>query len=649
MNFNLITCIAIFAVCFFAPLTASLAVQPAERLLPATTKGFISTQDVERVRKSFNETQFGAMSHDPVMQPFIEDLKKQIRVKLEQAGRNIGLKWEDLEGVYGGEVAAALIQPDPKDENSHAAAVIVDITGKKKEADVLLKKIAANQVVKKAKRTVLKQANVEITHYEQPLRAGAKEPERSYLCVAGDQLIVTDHLATTRGILERLDGKSQDSLASVVAFTESLKHCAAAANGVAFHVRWFIEPLGYLKTSRAARGGRKKTRGTDLLKILETQGFTAVQGVGGYVYFATDAGGLVKADRPEILHRTYVYAPAVKRAPGNQSKDKYDLAMRMLDFPNSTDADALIPQSWALPDVATYLTCNWKMREAFDYSETLVDAIVDDKGAFKEMWAQKKTGAEGPGIDVYADVLDHLGTRATLLTDNTVPVHIKSERQLALLELKSPDRTATIAKALDKNFSSDERARRRVVAGQVIWDVEQSQDDEPSTKSKGKSKSKTKVADQPKSESAPQRKAYCAYLGHLIVSTHADYIEQFITRGGKNPALGQENDYQRVRPVLTALGSSHDSFRFFTRTEQSYRANYDLFKQGKMPVAQTLLAGVLNELLGSGNSTTPRKPEFDGSKLPEFDSIKKYLGPGGLFAQSEDDGWWLVGCLLRKQ
>ena len=29
--------------------------------------------------------------------------------------------------------------------------------------------------------------------------------------------------------------------------------------------------------------------------------------------------------------------------------------------------------------------------------------------------------------------------------------------------------------------------------------------------------------------------------------------------------------------------------------------------------------------------------------------VKKYLGPGGLFAQSEQDGWWLVGCLLKKQ
>ena len=97
------------------------------------------------------------------------------------------------------------------------------------------------------------------------------------------------------------------------------------------------------------------------------------------------------------------------------------------------------------------------------------------------------------------------------------------------------------------------------------------------------------------------------------------------------------------------MGSKNDSLRYFGRTEESYRANYELFKQGKLPAAETLLAGFLSAFLGSEGDSGHRKPEFDGSKLPDFDSIKKYLGPGGLFAQSEDNGWWLVGCLLKKR
>src|SRR5439155_7310366 len=246
----------------------------------------------------------------------------------------------------------------------------------------------------------------------------------------------------------RINCKTTDSLATVVAFTESLKHCTAASNGVRHHVRWFIEPFGYAEASRAAQGGKKK-RGTDLLKILQGQGFTAIQGVGGHVFFATDAGGLVKEDRPEILHRTYVYAPAVKRAAGANNPDKYDLAMRMLDFPNSSTTDALEPQPWALPDVATYLSFNWKMREAFEHSSTLVDAYIGDKGAFEEIWTSLKTDVNGPRIDIRKGLLDYFKTRATLISDVKLPVDTKSERLMVLVEVTD---AAAVAKTVQKAF-----------------------------------------------------------------------------------------------------------------------------------------------------------------------------------------------------
>src|SRR4051812_12475466 len=447
------------------------AVQPSELLLPATTKGFVSTQDVDEVRSEFNKTQFGEMAHDPVMEPFIEDLKKQIGAKLERAGKKLGIKWPDMEGVYGGETAAALIQPDPKDKMSHATALIVDITGKRKEADTLLKKVAENQKANRAVATLIREAGVEITVYTQPLKPSETAQEKSFHCIAGDQLLLTDHEPTIRGIIHRLDGKAQDSLASVVAFNESLKHCSAAANGVRHHVRWFIEPFGYAEASRAAQGGRKK-RGTDLLKILQGQGFTSIQGLGGHVFFSTFGGAAHGGEQPEILHRTYVYAPPVKRPAGAKNQDKYDLAMRMLDFPN-TGPNALEPQPWALPDVATYLSFNCKMREAFEYASTFVDAFIGDEGAFEEIWSSLESDPNGPRINIRKELLDYLGTRATLLSDVKLPIDTKSERLLALLELKNAAAAAAVSKTVEKAFKNDPQARKRTYKGTVIWEITQ--------------------------------------------------------------------------------------------------------------------------------------------------------------------------------
>ena len=41
--------------------------------------------------------------------------------------------------------------------------------------------------------------------------------------------------------------------------------------------------------------------------------------------------------------------------------------------------------------------------------------------------------------------------------------------------------------------------------------------------------------------------------------------------------------------------------------------------------------------------------EFDGSKMPEFESyVAPFLGPSGWVVESEDDGWRITSCLLSS-
>jgi hypothetical protein len=334
--------------------------------------------------------------------------------------------------------------------------------------------------------------------------------------------------------------------------------------------------------------------------------------------------------------------------------------MRMLDFPNSANPGDLESPVWALADVASYLSFNWNMKEAFDYSETLVDAIAGDKGVFKEMWVGLKTDPNGPMIDIYAGLVNHLGTRATLLSDVKLPVDLKSERLMALVELTDP---GVVAKTLEKAFKGDPQAKKHLFRGQTIWEITQEENlaeeseimiegaefvttaapAKPDEKDTGKDKDK----DNDKEKKLPNT-AITVYLGHLVVSTHVDFIEDLIKSAGAAKNLAAMDDYQRVRKSLTALGSQHDSVHFFSRTDESYRATYELLKQGRLPEAETILARLLNTMLGPNEDGVVRKQEIDGSKLPDFDKVKQYLGPGGVYAQSENDGWWIVGCLLKK-
>lgn len=620
----------------FCP-AVSRAAQPAETILPATTKLFISTLDVEDTRKKFQATQLGAMTQDPLMQPFIEDLRQQIKQKMAEAGNAMGITWDDMEGVYGGEVALARIQPDPKDKNSFALAVIVDITGKDAKAKELLSKIDKQQKLEGATRRDVKIIDgLNGVEYAQKARPGAPRAEKDYYFIKGNFLIATDWYPTAQDMARRIGAKDiTGSLGSVEAFKYSMMRNQEAAekDGLKFQVRWFMEPWGYLEASRAANR-REPKKGQDLVKILQAQGFTAIQGLGGYVFLNT------KED--EVLHRTYAYAPAI---PGE--KNKYKLAARMLQFPNTKGT--LTPQPWVMADVGTYLTLSWKMQDAFKYSETLVDAIAGEPGVFDDMWASLKEDVHGPKIDIYRGLINHLGQRASILSDVLQPVDEKSERMLVAIEVTNQK---VVSETVDKFFKEDPTARRKVFEGQTIWEIQNEQTaaaDGPMLSIEGTDFVAAENEEDEEAKKLPNM-AVTVWEGHLIVATHSDYVQDFLKNvKAKGANLETISDYKRVKAALDRLGQGEDSLRYFAKTEESYRATYEMLKQNKLPQSETMFARILNAMLTEEDQEGPRKSSIDGSKLPAYESMVKYLGPTGVFMQSEDNGWWVVGTLQTRE
>jgi hypothetical protein len=137
--------------------------------------------------------------------------------------------------------------------------------------------------------------------------------------------------------------------------------------------------------------------------------------------------------------------------------------------------------------------------------------------------------------------------------------------------------------------------------------------------------------------------------GHLIVATHVDFIVELLQRPLGTDLLTDAADYQQVQDALAKIGAGSSSFRFFARTDESYRPTYELIRQGKMPEAKTVLGKLLNRFLGPDEKGILREQQIDGSKMPEFDAVRRYLGPAGMFVQSEENGWYMAGCLLSKE
>jgi len=621
------------------PIQAS---RPSESLLPDTTKGYLSVPDVDLLREHWEKTQLGELAEDPLMKPFMEDFRKQFESKFAKTDVRLNIKIDDLKDVYGGEVAIAMIQPGG-DSKQHARALLVDVTDHLKQANALLDKIDKNLREQKATRSDQKIGDVTLISYTLPKKAGAKETQRAFYFVRDDQLVATDHEDTAKEILSRFTGDPKDVLAEVSAFKSIMDRCQKAFGDTPVHIRWFLEPFGYVQTSRAASGGRKK-RGTDMLKVLENQGFGgktekngkvtegAVRGVGGFVSLSMDDN--------EILHRTYIYAP-----PVNKAGEKYDLAARMLDFPNS---QKLAPQNWVPREVTNYITFYWDMKKAFENSKSLVDEAAGAP-VFDDVIDSLKNDPNGPRIDLRKDLIDQLGKRVSFFADYRLPITPTSERWLVALEVTNP---AAVAKTLDRAMEADPDATKRVIGKHTVWEIER--DEAPAEVEEleidGPGFGEFDEEEE-EEEGAPllDHAAFTVTHGYLMVASHLDFIEEVLTKAGGQQTLAKAKDFTRVNDALKKLGAGINSFRFFTRTDKAYHTTYELIRQGKMPEAESMFGNLLNRMLGPEEEGVVREQQIEGEKLPEFEKIRKYLGPAGMFVESEEDGWLVTGCLLHKE
>jgi hypothetical protein len=638
---------------------------------------------MEVLREKWNETQLGRLAVDPVMKPFVDDLRRQLRSKLNQTDARLGIGWEDLEGVYGGEVCVAVIQPwdqaaadqavidagkraaekaraagqKPEQiavvekkaaevarlekirerQQQHAMALLVDVTDHVEQANQLLDDITRDLIEQGATKDGVELAGVQMVRLQIPVDKQQDTKRPAFYVIQNDVLVAADNEIVATEILQRMNDQLEGSLAETAAFQKTASHNDEALGEQATHLRWFVEPFGLIEVARAYGGGRKK-RGTDILKVLANQGFTAIQGLGGSVALSTG--------EHELLQQMLVYAPAVERPEGSSDGEKYDLAARMLDFPNGQN---LQPQPWVPRELATYLTFNWKMQNAFWFAETLVNEFAGDE-VFLEVLKSIETDPNGPQINIKNELIDHLGERATLMADCQMPITPESERLLVAIELTDP---ATVMNTVNKAMESDPEARRLQHKDHVIWEmiredeieVEAVQIDGPGFGFGFDEPVEEEEEDVPFRPNA----AVTVAKGHLVVASHVDYIVGLLDRSEDAESLEVDGEFQLVDRKLDKLGAGDDAFRFFTRTDEAYRTTYELLRQGRMPEAESLLGKLLNHIFEPEEEGVLREQQIDGSKLPEFQVARRYLGPAGFYLRTVDDGWVVTACLISKE
>lgn len=622
----------------------AVAAPPADQLLPSATKGYISVSDVDELLEKWERTQLGQLMNDPVMEPFADDLRRQMKEAWTKAHRELGIEWDDIKELPTGEVTAALVRP-PGGEP--VFAVLVDVTGNREKADEFLQRVAKLLDEEGAKRSEHEELGTKLTVFEFPPSEGSDEsPHTAINFIKDEMLCVTSSLAMAKQLLENWSGEGEDRLADHGPYRLVMSRCSAEANELVPDAKWFVEPIAYAEalrwTAERAVGNKDekpKRQGADVLTILKQQGFEGIRGIGGFIN--------LMVDRYEFLHRTAIYAPG----PAEKS-------MRMLVFPNGGE---LSPQPWVPADIATYITFNLDILEAFDnigpfFDEVIAESGEDEESVWEETLKSLKEDPFGPQIDLREDLVQHLGQRVTLVTDYLLPITPTSERLLLAVETTNePALAATIRKSME----TDEEVVIRKFKDHVIWEVVEQEapidDFELLDVELPGDEDKLGLDDQwneiPEEEGRllPHSAVTVAH-GHLFVASHVDFLTKVLTTIEEGRTLADAIEYKLVAKELDELVHSEQSFRIFIRTDEAIRPTYELLRAGRMPESETLFGRLLNALLGADDETELREQLIEAEKLPEFQVVRRYLGPAGVCITTEPNfGWFISGFLLNKQ
>ena len=623
---NLLTTLTLIAFTS-SPFTGSLDAaepKPAYEMLPPDVQAIIWVADAEKLAEGWNRTDLAKLAEEPSIREFWQDQRQQIENKLTSAGWRLHIQPRDLEEIIHGQLALAWIEHREEVRKPFALALIVDVVDKAAQTQTFLGKLNQQLKERGAQMRKLSHNNVEVVQHTLPRQNGELLPQETFYAVANEQLMASDDLNTLKALLDAgsTGAAAATTLSADPVFQAARQQLAVTGEG---HAEYFVRPLGFARVLRAM-GGKRASK-TDVLAVLQNQGFDAVKAV---------CGELKMGEKEfDIIHRGYVLADGERQG-----------SVGILDFPNQVSHQLPV---WVSNKVSSMLAVCWNV-EAFWKVEGLVDEMAGQEGVFREIIEGIKVDPTGPQIDIAKDVLPLLTNEIYSITDSKMPIDVDSRRNLIAIRVKQPQQ---MAKILRQAMATEPDAQEISVKGQQIWQVAHEEDDVTLELDADFGAFGTKPANAPTEENQPwlSNWAITVHGEYLMFASHVEMISEAIaqaTKGQRSP-LEDEPDYRQIKAALaTQFGDEEGCAWRINRSELAYRPQYELFRSGKLQESESMLASLLEHLLQNKSEIQQKKPAVDGSKLPPFETISKYLHPSGVSVKKTDKGW-SFGALLLSQ
>lgn len=661
----------LFALCLFLTglnvLTTVAQEQPntvvtSENFLPASTTFWLSVPDVLLLKTKFDETDFGRLTNDGDMQPFIEAMTEQAREWANAKNVRLGLTIDDIEGLGSGEICVAgILQPvagaAAAGRNSHGLVFLMDVKDSVEAAGELLDKVAKEMKDKGAKKTDIEPiSGVDVSKWTWLKRNPRTGIEREYTTiqtVTNGWLIASDNEAIFRQVLRRVKNRPEGASLSTHPPFARIQDATKIAN-VEGQVRWFIDPFGYMRLADAIAAEERDfhQRKDNIGETLESQGFDAIKGFGGNMAFSSD--------KKDVVYRGFVYTPPRNVGEAQQR------ARGILDFRNEDQRHDLRPEKWVASDCSAYSTFTWNTQSAFNNVGEVFDAFVDPENDGD--WDNMINGMSGDfDLDLRV-MVGRLDNRFSIFSATDRPITVQSER--VAIGVKFTGDVETFFEMAQKLLPEGDT---QAIGGYDMIVIDTTEEDEtggdldiqgPDDIFGGGDDDDDDEEEEEVEQFNLFEKRYVACVpsgdgtdgGYLLICNNDEYLVKILDQASKaEPAalLATTDDYDYVNSVLDSMiDPTKVSVRQFGRTDKILEANYEMMRSGNMAQSQTVLARVLNEVFKdpAADPDSVREQQIDGSTLPPSysESVAPFLGPSGYAMETLSDGWRITGVVLKK-
>jgi hypothetical protein len=566
---------------------------PFDQLLPGDTVFLLRVADFRDLRARWDESQRGKLLADPALKPFVDSIVEAFDEIGAEFQKQAGLSAREVLELLYGELAVAVRAPQ-KDEVQPRVVLLVNVGPHADKTRELLDRLGNKLVEAGYARTSREVHGTALT----ALRPADKKADDA-ADGAGSPIV----WGLREGVL--IAGSDQDSLAELLgrwdggaegtlARKESYRRVAERTGDdapVQFYADFAALFAFAVQEVPGLPGG-----GDQAGQAMKMLGFDTLRAVGGSAAFGQgEYDSVVKV----LVH--------------------YETPPRGLVRVLHMKPSELTPEAWVPPDVASYMTLNFSLPDLYAAFDEIVNKF--QPGGISGL-AGTLLATQGILLDVKREVVTPLGSRLTVITDYADVADMATERTLMAFALNdSKTAAATLTKLAGLAGSA---FKRRDFQGQAIYEFTA-----PNLADPGAVDAE---------ETPPWGLAVAA--GGVFLASDVKLLEKVLLQAaGKRDNLATTAGYKAVIPHLPAQSAGIG----FTRLDLEYRALYSAIKDG-------LFADALDAMIPFGSETLQKFADaLDGSKLPEFDVIARYLGPQGMYMTADDDGLLIIQFELRKE